>query len=370
VSDVDDLEAAGLYDPAAPDAPQRLELLEYLLSLGISLPEISQANDEERLFSLAAMRQLRQRGERRDLAGAAAGAGISVELARRIWRAAGFADPRRRERRFGPEDVEVLRTIAEIASLVGEEQAVLFVRTLGQAATQVAEAEVAMLRAEVESPLAQRQAWAEVARTYADITATLFPRISTAFDTLHRHHIEGIGRRYSDAGAEPSPTNTVQLGVGFADLAGYTGLSQRLDARELGRLLATFESVTGDVIAAAGAHVVKRIGDAVMFVSNAPGVACGLALELVEECTARRLPKLRVGLAFGEVVVRQGDFYGPTVNLAARLVAAAPPGVVLCDTALHERLARLGDRYVFHPIGRLDLAGFDGGTEAFQLFRA
>jgi class 3 adenylate cyclase len=369
VSDVDDLVAAGLYDPEATDAAQRLALLEYLLSLGISLPEIRQAHDEDRMLSLAAIRQLRQSGTRLDLSAAARDAEVSVELARRIWRAAGFADPRPRERRFGPEDVEVLRTVAMIASLVGEEQAVLFVRTLGQAATQIAEAEVAMLRSEVESPLAARQEWAEVARTYAEITGSLFPRISVVFDTLHRHHIEGVGRRYSDVGARPSPTNTVHLGVGFADLAGYTGLSQRLDARELGRLLSTFESVTGDVIAAAGAHVVKRIGDAVMFVSNAPGITCAVALELVEECVARRLPKLRVGLAFGEVVVRQGDFYGPTVNLAARLVAAAPPGVVLCDLALQARLARLADRYVFHPIGRLDLAGFDGGADAFQVFR-
>ena len=49
-------------------------------------------------------------------------------------------------------------------------------------------------------------------------------------------------------------------------------------------MLDRFEATTGDVIAAAGANVVKRIGDAVMFVTNAPGVACALALELLEAC--------------------------------------------------------------------------------------
>ena len=103
-------------------------------------------------------------------------------------------------------------------------------------------------------------------------------------------------------------------------------------------MLDRFEATTGDVIAAAGANVAKRIGDAVMFVTNAPGVACALALELIEACAAARLPKLRVGVAFGDVIVRQGDFYGPTVNLAARLVAAAEPGTALTDAALHGRL--------------------------------
>ena len=87
------------------------------------------------------------------------------------------------------------------------------------------------------------------------------------------------------------------------------------------------------MIAAAGANVVKRIGDAVMFVTNAPGVACSLALDLLEACAAAALPKLRVGLAFGDVMVRQGDFYGPTVNLAARLVSSAEAGTALTDAA-------------------------------------
>ena len=134
-------------------------------------------------------------------------------------------------------------------------------------------------------------------------------------------------------------------------------------------MLDRFEATTGDVIAAAGANVVKRIGDAVMFVTNAPGVACALALDLLEACAAARLPKLRVGLAFGDVMVRQGDFYGPTVNLAARLVASAEPGTALTDAALHDRLARVRAGYGFAPAGKYQLAGFDEPVEVFQLLR-
>jgi class 3 adenylate cyclase len=115
--------------------------------------------------------------------------------------------------------------------------------------------------------------------------------------------------------------------------------------------------------------VVKRIGDAVMYVTNAPGIGCTLGLDLIEACAAERLPKLRVGVAFGDVIVRQGDFYGPTVNLAARLVAAADPGTVLADSELHARLGGIRGRYAFVPAGRLTLSGFATPVEAFQLLR-
>ena len=83
----------------------------------------------------------------------------------------------------------------------------------------------------------------------------------------------------------------------------------------------------------------------------------------------QRLPKLRVGVAFGDVIVRQGDFHGTTVNLAARLVATADPGVVLADAELHARLSGIRGRYAFLPAGRLTLSGFDVPIEAYQLLR-
>jgi adenylate cyclase len=188
-------------------------------------------------------------------------------------------------------------------------------------------------------------------------------------EAFHRHQIELIGRRYSAVNAPTSSANVVELAVGFADIAGYTGLSHQLDAGELATMLAHFEATTGDVIAASGANVAKRIGDAVMFVTNAPGIACALALELIEACARERLPKLRVGIAVGEVIVRQGDFYGPTVNLAARLVASAEPGTALTDAALYGRLSRVRAGYGFAPAGRFQLAGFDEPLEVFQLIR-
>jgi class 3 adenylate cyclase len=370
LGDNDDLIASGLYDPAAHDAVERLALLTYLTDeIGASIPEIVQAQESGGLIAFAAVRSLRPSGERWTLAEVAERVDIDPGFAVAIWRAAGFADPRPFERRFDVGDIAVFELVRDLTALVGRDHSLQLVRTTGEAVARIAEAEVALLRSNVEAPLAAEGQYVRVARTYAAAANQLVPRITAVIDVFHRRQIELIGRRYSDVGAPTSSANVVELAVGFADIAGYTGLSHKLDASELTEMLARFEATTGNVIAAAGANVAKRIGDAVMFVTNAPGVACALALELIEACTRERLPKLRVGLSVGEVIVRQGDFYGPTVNLAARLVASAEPGTALTDAELHSRLSRVRAGYGFAAAGRFQLAGFDEPVEVYQLLR-
>ena len=366
----EDLIAAGLYDPDAPDGPALLALLSYLTDeIGASIPELVQASEEGGLTSFAAIRSLRADEERWTLAEISERVGMDVELAAAVWRAAGFAAPRPFERGFGPSDVAVFELIRDLTALVGRDQGMQLVRTTGEAIARVAEAEIALLRSNVEAPLQAQGQFLDVARAYETAAQRLFPRITAVIDVFHRRQLELIGRRYSDVSAPTSSANVVELTVGFADIAGYTGLSHQLDPSELAAMLARFEATTGDVISAAGATVAKRIGDAVMFVTNAPGIACALALELIEACTRERLPKLRVGLAVGEVIVRQGDFYGPTVNLAARLVASAEPGTALTDIALHNRLSRVRAGYGFAPAGKFQLPGFEAPVEVFQLIR-
>ncbi len=367
---VDDLIAAGLYDSNDPDAAERLELFVFLLDeIGASIPELVQADEQGGLLSFAAFRSLRIGRDGLTFAEAAARADIDPHVALTLWRGAGFTDPRPFERRFGAQDVEMFRLFGLLATFVADEHVLQLMRTMGEAVGRVAEAEVALMRSNIEAPLAEHRQYIDVARTYQAVSDAVLPRVADAIDSMHRHHLLAIGRRYSDVGAPTSALNVVQLAVGFADLAGYTGLWQELEPQHLALMLDRFEAATGDVIAAAGANVVKRIGDAVMFVTNAPGIACSLALDLLEACAAARLPKLRVGIAFGDVMVRQGDFYGPTVNLAARLVSSAEAGTALADAGLQERLARVRGGYAFVAAGRYSLAGFIEPVEAYQLLR-
>jgi class 3 adenylate cyclase len=370
VSDADDFVAAGLYDPDADDAEARLALLTYLTDeIGASIPEIMQAYEAGGMLSFAAFRTLRTGRDRLTLAEVAERANISADKALLFWRCAGFADPRPFERRFGQSDVEALQMCGLLMSLVGEQRALSLIRTFGEAIARVADAEVALLRSNIEAPLAQSRQYVEVARAYVAVANELFPRISGTLDSFHRHHLQAIGRRYSDVDAPTSASNVVDLAIAFADLSGFTGLSQRLEADAFGEMIDRFETVTGDVITGAVASVAKRIGDAVMFVSNAPGIACALALDLIDACATAQLPKLRVGVAFGEVIVRQGDFYGGVINLAARLVNAADPGTALADATLYSRLNSVRGRYAFLPAGKLPLHGFDDPVDAYQLLR-
>ncbi len=89
------------------------------------------------------------------------------------------------------------------------------------------------MRSNIEAPLAERRQYVDVARAYQAVADAVFPRIGDAIDAVHRHRLQAIGRRYSEVSAPTSALNVVQLAVGFADLAGYTGLWQELELSEL-----------------------------------------------------------------------------------------------------------------------------------------
>jgi class 3 adenylate cyclase len=361
---------AGLYDAGAPDAAARLALLEYLLAIGLSVPELVQAEQERRILSVGALNRLRPDGERFTLAETAARAGLDEATTGRLWRAAGFADPRRHERRFSERDIEMFAFFGVMSAVVGAERLLQLVRIMGSATASMAEAETALLRSAVEAPLVDTQDYLKIAQSYVAMVTEMLPRASAAVDTLHRHHLDAVGRRYSDSGASPTRTNAVDLAIGFADLSGYTSLSGRLDPVALVAMIDAFEAIAFDVVVAAGANVVKRIGDALMFMTPAPGVACDLALDLIEACAAdAQLPPLRAGLAFGSVIVRGGDVYGPFVNLAARLCAAAEPGCIVVASEIEIRLRRLTDRYRFIGPDLHTLAGFAEVVPAFSVQR-
>ncbi len=368
---LEDFIAAGVYDPDAPNAAAWLELLDFLVDeVGASIPEIVYAREQGGELSLGAFRTLSAGRDRFTLSEAVTQAAIDADFAlaavaiRGLSRARGRSSVASVPRTSRCSGCSRCSRVSSSASSSCSSPA----RWARPSAASPTPRWHCCGRTSKPRSRCRTSTWTS-RRTYMQVAAELFPRVAEALDTLHRHHLLAIGRRYSEVGAPTSALNVVQLAVGFADLAGFTGLSSRLDVSDLALMIARFEATTGDVVTKAGASVVKRIGDAVMFVSNAPGVGCALSLDLIEACAAAGLPKLRVGLAFGDVMVRQGDFYGPTVNLAARLVASAEPGTALTDGSLYERLARVRLGYTFAPVGRLTLAGFAETVEAYQLLR-
>jgi len=114
------------------------------------------------------------------------------------------------------------------------------------------------------------------------------------------------------------------LSVMFADLSGFTALTQLLTPAELSTLLNEFSATVTDVVHADGGRVVKFIGDEVMWVSATPELLAKAAVDLVDHPKAREAHmQVRAGLGYGPILAINGDYFGNAVNLAVSQGIAA-----------------------------------------------
>jgi adenylate cyclase len=356
-----ELAAVGLYDADAPNAAERLSLLHLALERGATLDEIRTAIAGNRLHALAAERVMLDASPRYTLADAAREAEVTPGFAARLWRALGFADPDPKSPVCTDRDVLAIRFYQMIAAAFGEDTAIAQARTSGAALSRIADGSIQMVRTGVEAPLRQRDASeVEIASEFVELAANVVPQIYPTFEAVHRRHLVEAARRYSLWGSRPSEASTTDAVVGFADLVGYSALNEELSTGELDALVTSFEQRVVDALARPGARLVKVIGDEAMFVVGTARDAAAVALELLD---ADDLPAMRIGVAAGTVLARDGDLYGPVVNLAARLERMADPGEVLLD----DTAARLlGDGRVVSR-GEHRVAGFANPVEVFAL---
>ncbi len=356
-----ELEALGLYDPDAPGAADRLSLLRLARHHGATVEEIRTAIRGSRLHALAAERVLLDRAPRLTLADAARDAGVDLAFAVRLWRALGFVVPADDAPVCTDADVQVLAFYDALRAGVGEDSSVSQARVAGAALSRAADSSIQMVRTDVEAPMRQAGTTdAELATRFVELASDLVPRIYPTFEAVHRRHLVEAARRYSLWGASPTLMSTTEAVVGFADLVGYTALNQQLTTHELGTLIDTFEQRVLDAVARPGARLVKVIGDEAMFVAGTADDAAGVAAELLG---ADELPTMRIGVAAGTLLARDGDLFGPVVNRAARLERLAEPGQALCDAATARQL----DSTRAAELGRRTLAGFDDPVEVFAL---
>jgi adenylate cyclase len=160
------------------------------------------------------------------------------------------------------------------------------------------------------------------------------PVVEDLHTYVYRRHLANAAARML---LLPAGDEGVRMAVGFADIVGYTRRSRGLDRSELAALVETFEATSATIVTDHDGRVIKTIGDEVLFVADDPVDAARIARALVE-AENQGFPEVRVGLAYGDVVSRLGDVFGPVVNVASRLTSLARPGRVLVDRAMHEVL--------------------------------
>ena len=363
-----ELEASGLYDPAAPDAADRLALLEYLLGLGATVEELVDAGTAG--FPLVASRiALWGPGRRFTLDEVEGRLGVDHSTLLRTWRAAGFADPEPDARLFAEQDVEMFEVMQAGLDFFGEEVIVQLLRVLGSAAARIAEASISAFFVNVvPSALAHDSSELALARANTD-SILLLDGLTRGFDALVRHHIEQ-GFRADSPLDGTGGIDLVHKSIGFADLVGSTTWTQQLDFIALSHALSDFENTASEIVIADRGRVVKLIGDEVMFVTDDAPTAVDIGLALIEAFAAHAvLPPVRAGIASGEVVARDGDYSGAVVNLAARALSVAEPSKLLVDRAT--ALASRDDaRFVAGAEREHALKGFDEPVPLREITRA
>jgi adenylate cyclase len=284
--------------------------------------------------------------------------GMSQDEAEKLWIELGFSPVDSEHRHFTDADLEVLKTLAEQQESWPIEPEVLtsMTRVLGQALARVAYAQVENLDTHPADPTAVGTADADGPHVLDKDSLPLIANrlFDGSFDRFlsyawRRHLAEAIRRRL-----EHHDTDQI---IGFADLVDYSGLATRIEPDALPDLISQFEQLAYRHVSQAGGRVVKLIGDAVMFTAPDPAAAATVALGMrTSKIDEIQLPKVRVGLAMGQLVGIEGDFFGETVNRASRLSDIAHPGTVLVDDALGRELDGRDD-LVVRPLKPRKLKG-------------
>jgi adenylate cyclase len=129
----------------------------------------------------------------------------------------------------------------------------------------------------------------------------------------------------------------------FADLAGFTALTEAMGDEEAAKLVGDFCSAVGELLPEHGAEQVKSIGDAVMIRAGDAAEAVRLGLRIVNDVGGRHFfPTVRVGMDTGDAVERNGDWFGATVNTAARVSGIAAGDEVLLTAATRDAAGSIG----------------------------
>jgi adenylate cyclase len=353
-------------DRWTPAALAHARIVARLRKRGHSLDEIRAASESGRLAYGFMEDLFPPRGETRSLEEAAELSGLEPALVERIWTSVGFPAPSGDE--VSDDDLQLLRYIA--AALGAGFPLVAFlqlVRVYGQALARIADAEVRLFHLYVHEPLIQDGVPnLEMAEEMEGLARELLPLASPIMDHVHQRYLQhfldqdivGHMELEVETGGDLD-LGRVRVAIAFADLAGYTRLTEEAGEEEAVDIIERFVEAVQDTLPD-DARVIKTIGDEVMIVGSDASAVLDWAVGFQQLQKERPLP--RIGIHQGLTLYRDGDYYGRAVNLAARVGARAAGGEVLVTRPLVEAA---GAHLEFEHIGEVKLKGFSESTELF-----
>jgi adenylate cyclase len=283
-------------------------------------------------------------------------AGLPLAEARRLWRALGFPESGDAVA-FTESDLRALVLVAKAVEhgSLDMATALRLTRALGYTMARLADWQVSTLAAYVEDR--SRESDDSRFDSALELSRTVAPAFEQLLLYAWRRHLAAAVSRVESLGAAEEDLLTAVVTVGFADLVGFTRLSNGLDDDVLAELVERFESRCTDVVTELGGRAIKTLGDSVLFVADGPVAAVTIALAMVEQIgTDQELPDVRVGLATGSVITRLGDVFGPPVNLASRLTTVARRNRVITDAVTAAALP--GDEFETRRLPERPVRGF------------
>lgn len=370
VADDHDLEAAGLLDGLEGKArDERAELIPWLLERGVTVEQIKASSSP---LLLASRKAIGDDGVYVSARDAAAVAGVDLPLIERTQRAMGL--PRIED----PDAKVLLRADAEAAKFtktfldlgIGADDLIQVTRLLGDGLQRAAEA---MRQTALGAVLRPGATELEVAKASEALVSSIAPLLGPMIEDVLmlqlRHAIETEAVSVSELAAGRHVPGARMVSIAFADLVGFTRLGEAVPPEDLEHLAQRLADMTREV-AVNPVRFIKTIGDEVMLVSPEPVPLLETMLDLVELSEQdEEFPRLRVGMATGMAVSREGDWFGGSVNLAARVTTAARPGSVLVAEPTREAIGA-DDRFAWSFAGARHLKGIKSDVKLFRGRRA
>ena len=243
-------------------------------------------------------------------------------------------------------------------------------RVYAESLRRIAEGEAEWWRSEVQEPLQERGA---PARELAQRAGEISPRLSIASDraVMAVYHaqqmqvwstniVNGFAIALEQAGLHER--HVVHPAMCFLDVTGYTQLTAERGDAAAAALAERLGRIVEPISVAHGGRPVKWLGDGVMFHFPVPTHGAIAAVEMIEQLEAAGMPAAHVGLHAGPIVIQQGDYFGGTVNAAARIGEYARPGEVLVSQPIVDAAA---GQLSFEPIGAVALKGLPATMELY-----
>lgn len=349
-----------------PSAVGTARVVARMRERGHSLSEIETATKEGRLAFGFLDDLFPTVQERISLRDAARETGLEKSLVERLISGLGLS-PEHADS-VTDDDLQLLGYVAAVLEAGFPLVALLqLVRVYSQAMAQIADAEVRLFHLYVHEPLIRSGApGMETAEQMHAISREVLPLAGPVLDSLHQRYLQHfieqdvVGHMEADLGDSPIDLGRMRVAIAFADLAGYTRLTEEegeltaVDAVE--RFVEAVELTLPDE-----ARVIKTIGDEAMIVGPDPAALTDWAVGFQRLQAERPLP--RIAIHYGVALYRDGDYYGREVNIASRVAARSAAGEVLVTRPVVE--SSHAPHLEFQRIAEVTLKGFSDPTEIF-----